>query len=290
MQVTEPTRISPGGPLEVSPTSAAERTHAPWSFREESRRLFDDCAPTYPAMDPFWGDASELISELEHMDAVPLAGNEMRMLDLGCGVGIHLIELARWALQHLPQLISVRALGLDFSPRMIERARARVANGKLTKQIRLLQRDILKWESPANEEYDTILCLNNTLGNLVGDAVGGSHRLREETLRKVRDTLAPTGVLMLSVFSRDYLETEVLPRSGYTKDRHIDPQWSSPENGDLVLWRHCSDGSDHCCFSHWFSPSELRSELRTAGLDIARLTCIGSRLLCIAKANHCGGG
>ena len=108
-----------------------------------------------------------------------------RILDAGCGVGGHSIELARRG-------YVVR--GVDLSSQLIVEAQKRVNDKSLT--VSFTVGDILSLEAP--REYDAILC-RGVLNDLLDETS------RQEVFLSFAHALRPRGVLILDV--RDWDET-----------------------------------------------------------------------------------
>ena len=104
----------------------------------------------------------------------------VRVLDLGCGNGLQLLDLAR----ALPRAILV---GIDSSTTNIESARSRVAASAHTTRIALTAGDYLSFES---EPYDVILA-DSVLQNIAAP----DERLYAKLARDVR----PGGLIIASM-------------------------------------------------------------------------------------------
>ncbi len=110
-----------------------------------------------------------------------VAGVRATALDIGCGEGQDLLFLAQ---------SNYAATGLDFTATGIAKARAIVEdNGE---RAELVRADVLDWQTEAR--FDLVLAINS-LQFLGADA--------PRALQKVRDLVAPGGVLGLSMFARD---------------------------------------------------------------------------------------
>ena len=253
----------------------------PKSIREDSRLLFEDCAGRYPEMDPFWGGPDEVISLLGEFPSS--VHRSARLLDLGCGPGLHVLGLWQASRSLWPQAPTVSAAAVDFSATMIRRATEIARARGIEDGVTFVCQDLVNSWSDTSETADVVLCLNNTLGNLVGDGLGSSPRERGRFLARVAEVLRPGGRLVLSVFSRSYYRTNLEGASTYTHDRRIDPRYSDAASGSFLLWRRCADDADRCCVSHWFLPEELRGLLESAGLCVLDVRAIGPRLYAVAS-------
>jgi SAM-dependent methyltransferase len=96
-----------------------------------------------------------------------------RALEIGCGAGLFARELAARCGE---------VLALDLSPRMVERARQRLAD---VENVELRVQDVLEWEIP-RESFDCIVSITTL-----------HHLPMGEMLRRLRDGLRPGGVLLV---------------------------------------------------------------------------------------------
>lgn len=107
------------------------------------------------------------------------------VLDVGCGLGLHAIELAqRGAL----------VVGLDLSLPMLSRAADEAQDRGL--QINFLHGDMR--EMTFDGAFDCVLCWGTTFGYFE-DEVNG------KVMRRIYDALRPGGKLLLDVVNRDFL-------------------------------------------------------------------------------------
>ena len=109
-------QIDPGDPVAAHFVSALSNANPDRPTDEYVQQLFDNCAGTFD---------EQLVEALDYtvprdVSAAVVASSSLSppwdMLDLGCGTGLVGVEMAK----HVKTLV-----GVDLSPRMIERARAR---------------------------------------------------------------------------------------------------------------------------------------------------------------------
>lgn len=105
-----------------------------------------------------------------------------RVLDLGCGCGHAALDLARAGL---------RVRGIDFSPRMVERARRNAEDAGLTARARFEVRDFASDPPPA-ASFDGLLALGFLEYFDDPDAV----------LRAMAAVLRPRGIAVVQVWNR----------------------------------------------------------------------------------------
>jgi len=251
-------------------------------FRRESRMLFDDCAATYPAMDPYWGSFDELRRELDLDDLLPELAVAGGVLDAGCGPALHLRDMIAWWTTQAPGS-RLQVTGLDFSKPMLARAVRELPEPVDSVRTRFVLGDLVQpdWHPP--HLLDCVLCLNNTLGNIVGHDLHSVSADRLRVSADFRRLLRPGGLFLLSVFDRANLPRTDGTVSAYSRDRRIDTRLSDVARGDLVLWRNCADGDEHCCVSHWFTEKEVQELLKSVGFTDLHLCTIGPRILCSAR-------
>jgi ubiquinone/menaquinone biosynthesis C-methylase UbiE len=119
-------------------------------------------------------------------DAASPAG-DVHMLDVGCGFGRHLIDLA----STMPRLTG---LGVDIIPGMVAEAAHDARMAGLDGRLYFCQDDAVLLETCRDDEFDAAICMTNTLGNLeegkAPAAIGEIYR-----------TLKPGGQLLISVYS-----------------------------------------------------------------------------------------
>ena len=170
-----------------------------------------------------------------------------RVVDIGCGTGRHLVELARMG--HQP-------VGVDLSATMLETATRKLAVQRLA--VSLIRADVIRVGALfAPRSFDYAVCMFSTLGLIAG------HANRLTVLRGVRRILKPGGLFALHVHN---LKHNVLTAEGLgpmlgSAVRHL---LGRGEWGDKVLssYRGIRD-----MVIHVFSRDELLGLLREAGLE-----------------------
>lgn len=113
-----------------------------------------------------------------------------RILDLGCGVGHHAIELARRG---------YKVVGLDYSEAMLARAKENQSDAwddGFLGTVQFLVGDMREHED--GEGFDGILLWGTTFGYFDEES-------NRKFLEKIHRNLKPGGVLMIDVVNRDHL-------------------------------------------------------------------------------------
>src|SRR5437867_2673908 len=113
MAVTNPTK----SPTELTPSRDQvfnkKAPVADFSFGEEVALVFDDMLDRSV---PFYREIQRMISEM----AADFAAEGTNIYDLGCSTGTTLLNLSAAVRQQ------VRFIGVDYSPEMLERCRAKL--------------------------------------------------------------------------------------------------------------------------------------------------------------------
>lgn len=181
-----------------------------------------------------------------------------RVLDLGCGVGRHAVELARRGFE---------VVGLDVSAWALEQARAAARTAGVT--IQLHRVDLLRGRDWPVGEVDAAICVQ---------AFGwGSEHDQARMLRTIRSVLRPDGVLLLdhsnaSAILRAYQPESLVEVAGSTF--HFLRRYNAltgRSGGELRVRR--SDGS-HAVLPddvRLYQPPEVAALLGRAGFTVARV-------------------
>lgn len=109
----------------------------------------------------------------------------MSVLDVGCGLGLHAVELAR---------LGISVVGLDLSASMLARASSEAKELGLT--IEFLQGDMRDMTFEAG--FDAVLCWGTTFGYFDDDQ-------NRQVVERLHRALKPGGLLLLDVVNRDYV-------------------------------------------------------------------------------------
>jgi SAM-dependent methyltransferase len=142
-----------------------------------------------------------------------------RLLDLGCGTGRLLFEMAQGAWW---------TLGVDLSPEMLRVAAEKARSTNLP--AALLRANIAELDSLADASFDAVACLFSTLGMVMG--AGQRSRVVAHAFRLVR----PGGRFILHVHNRWF---NVRDRAGrWWLLRDWLRSWTGAESGDRVMPAH----------------------------------------------------
>jgi len=147
------------------------------------KEFFNQQAPTYLEN----GFTKWTVSEVTFLEDVMSLKAGMSILDIGCGVGRHSIELARRGFE---------VTGIDLSPGMLAQARAGAEEAAVS--IRFLEGSATDFN--LNEQFDAVICLCEGGFGLVGmgeDPV--AHDLA--ILRQAHHHLSPGGPFVLTAMN-----------------------------------------------------------------------------------------
>ena len=179
--------------------------HADGLFAGDRRRAqdFDFGAPTAAVFDDMLERSVPLYRELQHMIgrlALEFAVDGSTVYDLGCSTGASLLCID----QQLPPERAVHFVGIDSSPEMLERARAKLERVGFERPCELVLGDL-------NRDIDlsgaSVVLLVLTLQFV-------RPLNRDRLIARIHEALAPNGCLILvekvlgdsSVFNRQFIE------------------------------------------------------------------------------------
>jgi SAM-dependent methyltransferase len=149
--------------------------------RQWWERFFsDDYLLTVPAP-----DAAQISKQVDFIEASLGLSKGAMVLDVGCGLGLHAIELSRRG--HL-------VVGLDLSLAMITRAAESAQQQGL--KINFLHADIR--EIAFDGAFDAVVCMGTTFGFFDDDA-------NRDVMHRLYQALRPGGRILLDVVNRDYV-------------------------------------------------------------------------------------
>lgn len=146
-------------------------------------RFFDAHAPRY-LDEPF---TSATNAEVDFLVAELRLPRGATILDVGCGVGRHAVELAR---------LGYRVTGIDLSAGMLAQAATRADAAGV--EIDLVHADATKYVAP--RPFDAAICLCEGALTLLGEGSDPDEHDRS-ILRNVHDSLVPAGPLILTVLN-----------------------------------------------------------------------------------------
>lgn len=181
---------------------------ADFAFDAKVSAVFDDMVSRSV---PYYGDMQRMLADLSYAFIPETDGV---VCDLGCSTGTTIDLLS----SHKGRPESLRFIGFDNSPSMLERASVKLAGLLKEKKAELRLADL-------NEEFEIPRC-NVALMNWTLQFVRPLHR--ESLLRRVHDAIEPGGALLIaekvlvsdSFLNRSYIEFyyDYKRRVGYTDD------------------------------------------------------------------------
>ena len=171
----------------------------------------------------------------------------IKVLDLGCGSGRHLLDLVN-------RDGSVRGVGVDINhPRVAEATREAVKLG-IDHAATFIVDDLSGLTSLRDEEIDLAICMTNTLGNLA------PHK-QEKLIRRLSRVLKPGGSVLVS----GYAEGTEGPRIRSYRAVNLDVE----RQGERIV---AIEGLE----SEAFSETRLRRLLDENGLDVQQMEPLGT--------------
>lgn len=190
-----------------------------FTFNAKVSAVFDDMVARSV---PYYPDVQRMLADLSYA-FIPEHGGAV--CDLGCSTGTTIDLLA----SHPKRPVDLRFIGLDNSPHMLDKARAKLAP--------LLDAGLLDLRvADLNEDPDIPVC-NVALLNWTLQFVRPLHR--ESLLRRVQEALEPSGALLISekvlvsdsFLNRAYIDFyyDYKRRGGYT-DKEIHRKREALEN------------------------------------------------------------
>jgi SAM-dependent methyltransferase len=231
--------------------------------------VFDQCSAVYLREDKHWGCDLDIIKKYIERYLNP------EIFEVGAGPAWHLANL-----YFVSSAKIKRAVGIDYSPRMLAQARAFLSGmffeGRpLLEKVELLEADICN-VTLVPEAFDIGLLLNNTLGNLPGKTFADARNERKRALHVLHESLRVGGYLIVSVNNADKLTEE----DKYGDVFELDHDLSNLSTMDLVV-RLKKTQTPY--YSHWFTANEVRQLLYEAGFRIQQLDERESRLVVVGQ-------
>ncbi len=213
--------------------------------------------------------ALEIDAFLSMLEASP----DDRILDLCCGQGRHVLELARRGF--------TRLTGVDRSHYLIARARRVFRQQGLSAVLREGDARKLRFRG---DSFDIVYVAGNSFGyfETIDDDIA--------VLREIRRLLRPGGQLLIDFTDGDFLRSNFEPRSWEWIDKHyfVCRERSLSKSRDRLISRevitHTSKGviADQFYAERLYNESELRELLASAGFAPEKV----SRLSTLSKRNQ----
>jgi len=171
------------------------------------------------------------------------------VIDLGCGTGRHVVQLARRGFD---------VVGVDLSPFMLDVVREKLRCESLAAELVRSSMTDLSWFPDRSFRY--AICMFSTMGLVRG------HENRREFLREVWRVLQPRGLFVVHVHNRLY---RLWDREGacWWVRSCLFPPSADLEMGDMVGEYHGIPDM----YLHLFSLGELKGLIRGAGFEVERM-------------------
>jgi glycine/sarcosine N-methyltransferase len=217
--------------------------------------FYDSLASEYDAMTQFSARLEKQKSMLSQF------ADSRRIIDMGCGTGIHSIALAQ---------LGARVVGIDVSAGMLERARAHAAG--LGVAVDFVQGDFLSTPPVALLPAELLLCLGNSLPHIERAELPG-------VLAHWRALMAPGGVVVIQLlnYERILRERERIVNIRKTADGTVLRFYDFLDEGlqfNILTITETEQGLTHTLRSTCLSPftdSDIAAAARAAGFAKVRL-------------------
>jgi SAM-dependent methyltransferase len=187
-------------------------------------------------------------------EALPDSGS---VLDIGCGTGRHVVEMASRGL---------RCTGLDLSPHMITLTRAKLERTGLSAD--LVQANMTEPLPFDDAAFDGVICMFSTIGLVPGSAG------RAAVVEEIRRVVKPGGVFILHVHNRLHNLFSAWGRYWLFRTYVWDRMFTDLEVGDRIM--PCYRGIENM-YLHVFSERELRALLESGGFSVRRIAYLNPR-------------
>ena len=240
---------------------------------ESSYDEIADFGTLYDAI-PAYGARADVAFYLEEAER---AGASSRVLELGCGTGRLTLPLAQ---------AGHEVTGIDLSPAMLARARAKLAAppSSVRDRVTLLEGDVSRIELSETPSFDLVVAPFRVLQHFVAIAD------QLDVLAGARRRLRPGGRLVLDVFNPNYasmtrdrsLEVEDTPEQALSDGRTLRRtvrvtavRWvEQVSDVELIYHVRTGDTTERVVQSfgmRWYTPAELTHLVERAGFRVDAL-------------------
>lgn len=216
----------------------------------------EEFGPDYAVFLEAITDAAKTEGEARACISLLGLGEGDRVLDLGCGFGRHSKALAQYG---------IRAVGVDFSPALLKRARELAGEGMKPEYVRASMHQL-----PFENVFDAVISICTSFGYFEDPAE--NRRTIEEAAR----ALLPGGQLLLDTASPVPLyahpDTNKWVEAGsltVCEEGHFDI--ATGRNKARIKW--CRDGRWYNFFheEYLYAPSHLAELAETSGLEVIEI-------------------
>jgi SAM-dependent methyltransferase len=185
-------RVRAAPPAPPAPPAPAKRPPPPPSAnkadeqkRRQARQWWERFFSDDYLMTVLPPTSAQIAKQIDFVEASLALQKGQSVLDVGCGLGLHAIELTRRG---------YLTVGLDLSLAMITRAAEMAQEQNL--KLSFVHADIREMEFDG--AFDAAICMGTTFGFFDDDA-------NRDVLARLHQALKPGGRLMLDVVNRDYV-------------------------------------------------------------------------------------
>lgn len=182
---------------------------------------------------------------------------EAKILDLACGTGRHLIELAK---------LGFNMTGFDFNEAALKSVRRRADGEKLV--VRLIRGDMRLL--PFNSEFDAVICMYTSFGYFMKE----SDNIK--TLEAISKSLKRDGFLLLDLPNKAWI-TNKAPRKTWQKTRNQyvleERSFNKSKNifqNEIIILSSAEKEKRVTTFLRLYDSPEIREMLHKANLELIR--------------------
>ncbi len=207
-------------------------------------------------------NAANTAADIDLMLGVTGLGSEAQILDLCCGQGRHVLELARRGFRNVS--------GLDRSRALIRLARSRARSESL--DVRFREGDARKFRLPSNS-FDCVTILGNSFGYF--DRVDDDLSVLKAVARVLRDG----GGVFLDLADGDWMRTNFEPRSWEWIDQEhfVCRERALSQDGERLISRevvvHAERGviADQFYGERLYNAKQIQALLERAGFEAVQV-------------------
>lgn len=243
------------------------------SLKKSIIKAFDLASYNYINSDENWGDDTDVIlyySQLLHKQQ----NKGINIYYAGSGSGYILYKLVSADVKLFQKVV-----GVDLSYEMVNISKSLLMNKKILKsEIDVRSDDFTRQNFREQGDFDLLICLNNTLGNVVSNR--GKYLIgRMDSIRNFRYLLKKDGLIILSVYNKEFYNF----RPNYSRFLTLDKEKSNFNDSDFIFSFSKDSYEKLEFYSHWFSEDEIKSLLKFFNFEIISLLKRNRRLIVIAN-------
>lgn len=240
------------------------------SLYDEQLKSFDIASDEYVKSDNNWGDDLNIlinyISNSYSQQRLPI-----RILYAGCGSGRLLSKLIN--IEYVGEIVAI-----DFSKKMIKLSEQTIKYNTNSYKVKFINDDFMTIDQSV-ELFDIIICLNNTLGNIVNRDGTEITNIRKACLVHFNKLLIGSGLLFTTVYNAKHFNESIF----YSKFLRLLSMESNFKSNDYYFRFKRKYYPSHYFYSHWFTESELNNLNNYANFYNDMIIDLDNRLISISR-------